>query len=214
MHTYSPLLTRILCRLGLCYQLKAISIAIISHVVFTFPNMTRLRLTPVSRSINSIRFSPRTTFQSIYGQQRRLYAGSSYGGGEGDPKGENPQDQGSNPSADLEHPGPPPPDVGKGTGGGPTKSGGDGHNTKENASSGGQSTSSSGGSGGGPQPKIHNQEAPTEHSQSEEVKAHNREMAAGHDRAEEKSPDKENDKVKKGFWSGKRACIPGNDFSR
>lgn len=45
---------------------------------------------------------------------RRLYATQSYGGGEGDPKGENPLQQGPNPAADKEHPGPPPPDVGQG----------------------------------------------------------------------------------------------------
>lgn len=164
--------------------------------------MTGLRVYPVFRSIRSIqpiRSLPRATIPIIYAQHHRFYAGSSYGGGEGDPKGENPQDQGSNPSSHLEHPGPPPPDVGKGTGGGPTKAGGDGHNTQQNQSSGGQASSGE----GGPQPKIHKHNSPEEHEHSEDVKSHNREMDQRHDRAEEKSPEKEkNDKVDKGFWSG------------
>lgn len=166
--------------------------------------MTRIGLTSVLRSINPIHTPPRITLTSTYAQQRRLYAGSNYGGGEGDPKGENPQDQGPNPSADLEHPGPPPPDVGKGTGGGPTKKGADGHNTEQNSSSVGQAASSGGSSGGsdGPQPKIHKHDAPEAHTHSDDVKAHNEDMAKRHDRATEKGPD-EDDKVDKGFWSGK-----------
>ena len=155
---------------------------------------------PVIRSINQARSSRRILPSSFYNQQGRLYAGSSYGGGEGDPKGENPQDQGSNPSANLEHPGPPPPDVGKGTGGGPTKKGAEGHNTQQNTSSGGGGQSGSG-SSGAPQPKIHKHDAPSEEHHSEEVRKHNEDMSRRHDRAEEKSPDKD-DKVDKQYWSG------------
>ncbi len=167
--------------------------------------MTRLGLTSVFRSINPIRTFPRARLTSTYVQQRRLYAGSSYGGGEGDPKGENPQDQGSNPSADLEHPGPPPPDVGKGTGGGPTKKGAEGHNTEQNSSSGGQAASSGGSSGGGdgPQPKIHNPDTPEAHTHSDDVKAHNEDMGKRHDRPSESSPD-EDDRVDKPYWSGEQ----------
>lgn len=175
--------------------------------------MTRLRLTPVFRPITSIRSSPRSLLSPAYVQQHRLYAGgSSYGGGEGDPKGENPSDQGSNPSADLEHPGPAPPSVGQGTGGGPTKGGAEGHNTQQNDSgssgaqastsgSGGASGGASGGEGDGPQPKIHKHDAPEEHTHSDEVRAHNEDMAKRHDRPNEQSPDKD-DKVDKGYWSG------------
>ncbi|KAL7625788.1 hypothetical protein AAE478_005011 [Parahypoxylon ruwenzoriense] len=48
-----------------------------------------------------------------------------YGDGKGDPVGENPQQQPPSSGAQQasEHPGPEPPDVGKGTGGGPTKAG-------------------------------------------------------------------------------------------
>ena len=167
--------------------------------------MARLRLNPVFRPMTLISSSPRSRISPAYAQQHRLYAGSSYGGGEGDPKGENPSDQGSNPSADLEHPGPPPPSVGQGTGGGPTKKGKEGHNTQQNSSSGGRaSTSGSGGSSGGegdgPQPKIHKHNAPEEHAHSDEVRAHNEDMAKRHDRPNEKSED--NDKVDKGYWKG------------
>ena len=174
--------------------------------------MVRTHLTPVLRSFNPIRSSTRTAGPSSYASQIRLYAGSSYGGGEGDPKGERPQEQGSNPSADLEHPGPPPPDVGKGTGGGPTKKGGDGHNTQQNKSS--VSQGASGGSGGessGPRPKIHSEHAPAEEHHSEEVRKHNEDMGKRHDRPEEKSSDEE-DKVDKGFWKGEcwLGCLTTN----
>lgn len=48
-----------------------------------------------------------------------------YGDGEGDPRGENPQDQGPSNGTkhNAEHPGPAPPSEGKGTGAGPTKGG-------------------------------------------------------------------------------------------
>ena len=165
--------------------------------------MARLRLTPVFRPITTISSSSRSFPSPLYAQQHRLYAGgSSYGGGEGDPKGENPSDQGSNPSADLEHPGPPPPSVGQGTGGGPTKKGAGGHNTQQNDSSVGQaSTSGSGGaSGDDPQPKIHKHNAPDEQSHSEEVRAHNEDMAKRHDRPNEQSG--RDDTVDKNFWKG------------
>ena len=160
--------------------------------------MTRPSLISVFRSIRPVRTPPRSILTSTYVLQRRRYPGSSYGGGEGDPKGENPQDQGSNPSADLEHPGPAPPDVGKGTGGGPTKAGTEGHNTEQNSSSGGSS------GGDGPQPKIHKHDASEEHTHSDDVKAHNKDMERRHDRANEKSPD-EDDRVGKDYWSGKQS---------
>lgn len=166
--------------------------------------MPTLRVSPLLRSLAARRQAYRTpaVFRSL--QQNRAYAheSSSYGGGEGDPKGENPQEQGSNPSAELEHPGPPPPKVGQGTGGGPTKAGKDGHNTQQNESSGGQSTgssSSSGGVSGSPQPKILGENNP-EHS--EDVKAHNEDMRKRHDRADESANSDGNDQVGKGFWSG------------
>ena len=144
--------------------------------------------------------------------QHRLYAQSSYGGGEGDPKGEDPQNQGSNPiTSNLEHPGPPPPDVGQGTGGGPTKANEGGHSGDGKESSGSSSSSktpssssSSGGSGksasNGAQPKLYNSSAPAE--QSEEVKQHNREMDNRPGRAQNKVDGDGEHNVGKGFWAG------------
>lgn len=140
-------------------------------------------------------------------QRSRQYAHQSYGGGEGDPKGEKPQDQGSNPSADLEHPGPPPPSEGQGTGGGPTKAHESGHNTQDNSSSRGRGSESpksgnTGSSSKGAQPKILNEAVPD--NPSDDVKQHNEDMAKRYDRTENNAEDQEKDKVGKGFWSGKK----------
>lgn len=61
--------------------------------------------------------------------QTRL-ASQDYGSGEGDPKGEKPQQQGPNPSEKLEHPGPPPPKTGDRTGEGSGSGGKDGGQKK------------------------------------------------------------------------------------
>lgn len=148
----------------------------------------------------------RLAFAPIH--QRRTYAheGSSYGGGEGDPKGENPQEQGSNPSAELEHPGPPPPSVGQGTGGGPTKAGEAGHNTKQNdSSSGGDKDATEQKSVSGSRPKILSENDP-EHS--EDVKAHNEDMKKRHDRPQEGVEPDAKDNVDPKFWSGKYTMTP------
>lgn len=162
--------------------------------------MPNLKVSPLLRSLLVPAPRPvyRTPATSTTAYQRRYaHESSSYGGGEGDPKGESPQEQGSNPSAELEHPGPPPPKVGQGTGGGPTKAHGDGHNTQENASSNGDTKgSSSGGVSSGSQPKILG-ENNAEHS--EDVKAHNEDMKKRHDRPS----NDDGDNVGKGFWSGK-----------
>ncbi|MCJ1389175.1 hypothetical protein MMC18_002030 [Xylographa bjoerkii] len=143
--------------------------------------------------------------RSITTQQHRLYAQQSYGGGEGDPKGETPQQQGSNRvSADKEHPGPPPPDVGKGTGGGPTKAGSDGNDAQQHGGAGSSSGAGSSGSTpskSGASPKIHSENIPAE--ESAEVKKHNEELEKRHDRASNKVDDDGRDNVNKKFWSGK-----------
>lgn len=167
--------------------------------------MSIFRVSPFLRSLAGSHQLYRTPTVFAPSLQRRGYAheSSSYGGGEGDPKGENPQKQGSNPSADLEHPGPPPPKAGQGTGGGPTKAHGGGQNTQENESSSGQSKGSSGSSGGvsgSSQPKILG-ENNFEHS--EDVRAHNEDMKKRHDRPVEHAEDDGSDNVGKGFWSGK-----------
>lgn len=167
-------------------------------------NMPILRVSPLFRSLAAPRQISRATaaFQSLH--QRRPYAheSSSYGGGEGDPKGETPQEQGSNPSAELEHPGPPPPKAGQGTGGGPTKAGSEGQNTQQNDSSSGQGKGSSGGVSGSSQPKILGENNP---KHSEDVKAHNEDMKKRHDRATESAEEDGSDNVGKGFWSGEYA---------
>ena len=143
--------------------------------------------------------------RSIAPQQNRFYAHQSYGGGEGDPKGETPQQQGANPvSADKEHPGPPPPDVGKGTGGGPTKAGSDGNNAQQHGGAGSGSGNGSSGSTqskSGASPKIHSENMPAE--ESADVKKHNEELENRHDRASNKVDDEGKDNVSKKFWSGK-----------
>ncbi|KAL8692834.1 MAG: hypothetical protein Q9218_002217 [Villophora microphyllina] len=158
--------------------------------------MAGLRASTIFRPFSAIRFFPRS--QSLVFQQQRFYPGQDYGGGQGDPKGEKPQEQGSNPSAEKEHPGPPPPDVGKGTGGGPTKAHEGGHNTQENASSSGSSKQSGASqSSNGPQPKIYAENPPTE--ENDDVKAHNEDMAKRHDRANAEV-DSKGETVEKGFW--------------
>jgi len=114
----------------------------------------------------------------------RFYAQQSYGGGEGDPKGEKPQDQGPNPSSHLEHPGPEPPTVG-------------GKSEQSKSSS---SSQDSGSKTGGAQPKIHSKAPPTE--ENDDVKKHNEDMSKRYDKAQEQSPQREDDKVGKGFWKG------------
>lgn len=147
--------------------------------------------------------SPRFLASSRPLQASRLYAHQSYGDGEGDPKGERPQQQGSSKAtSDREHPGPPPPSAGQGTGGGPTKAGEGGHNDsqgKGSASSGSTSQDKpTSQASNGAQPKIHDEPQPTE--LSEEAKQHNKEMEQRYDRAHEK--DESDQKVQKGYWSG------------
>ncbi|MCJ1253283.1 hypothetical protein MMC24_001094 [Lignoscripta atroalba] len=152
------------------------------------------------------RHSAQRLIPSSINRQQRLYAQQSYGGGEGDPKGEDPQNQGSNPSAELEHPGPPPPSVGQGTGGGPTKAGEKGHNTLQNDSSSGSSSESGSGSSkgskasNGAQPKLYSAAPPAE--PSEDVKKHNKEFDNRHGREQKNQDEDGKDDVGKGFWSG------------
>ncbi|OTB06181.1 hypothetical protein M426DRAFT_319251 [Hypoxylon sp. CI-4A] len=82
----------------------------------------------ISNSLNALR-ATRTRAPQVYRtfatSPRYHDAQQGYGDGKGDPAGENPQSQpaSSNAQQSSEHPGPSPPDVGKGTGGGPTKAG-------------------------------------------------------------------------------------------
>jgi hypothetical protein len=135
-------------------------------------------------------------------------AHQGYGDGKGDPRGENPQEQGSSNAIkhQAEHPGPEPPSEGQGTGGGPTKGGSGSCKTPEEASaqsggsrskkeeeagssptgdsvtqSGGQNNHS-GKTKNGASPKISNHEAGDGNSAEKqaEVEKHNREFEEGH----------------------------------
>ena len=163
--------------------------------------MSRVRISSFLRPIPAAHFRLRsiTPFTSV---QQIRHASQDYGSGQGDPKGSNPQDQGSNPSAELEHPGPPPPSVGQGTGGGPTKAREDGHNTQQNSSSGGGSGQGASETSGA-QPKIHDAKIPPE--ESEEVRQHNEDMGKRHDRSHNQIGD--DGKVDKGFWSGELKLV-------
>ena len=131
-----------------------------------------------------------------------------YGDGKGDPRAENPQDQGSSNTTkhNAEHPGPEPPSEGQGTGAGPTKGGSSTQKTPEDApaQSGGSRSKEAketgesptggkiGGSKGGEQDKgrpshtILNEKLPKRELSQEkqaEVEEHNKEFEKGHDRA-------------------------------
>lgn len=146
-----------------------------------------------------------------------------YGDGEGDPKGENPQQQGGSNDVkqNAEHPGPAPPAEGQGTGGGPTKAGGSpeqasaqsgGSRSKDAKETGSSPTGGSVGGGKsssspeekskkGASPKISEKDVPgggNSKDKQAEVEQHNKEFEQGHDRA----PPADADKVDKKFWKG------------
>lgn len=139
----------------------------------------------------------------------RRFATQDYGSGEGDPKGEKPQEQGNNPREDLEHPGPPAPDVGQAKQG---KTDQDTSGTKNLGSgkkneSGGTSSSSSGGSGGksskGKPTKLSAGSAPAKHEASETVKEHNEDMKQNRKaQSSGNNDDVEGEKVGKEYWKG------------
>lgn len=137
---------------------------------------------PISIVHPLLRFSPQAYSASL--RKGRFYASQSYGSGEGDPKGENPQEQGANPSESQEHPGPPSPNTAEG-----------GQKTKQTSPS--KSSSSSSENSGGPQPKIFNEKVPTE--ESEDVKKHNEDLSKRHDRPNAEV-DVKGETVEKGFW--------------
>jgi hypothetical protein len=143
----------------------------------------------------------------------RRMANQGYGDGSGDPKAEKPNEQGVNPKVDMEHPGPPPPSAGQGTGAGPTKGTSSGHNTE--ASKGGNSQQKKSfstmarrmkedhpKSTKGLEPKLAPKSAPAEKDQSQEVKEHNKQMDKKAEQPAQKEDDSEieKDKVGKQFW--------------
>lgn len=147
-----------------------------------------------------------TTAPRAFAQVR--FATQDYGSGDGNPAGENPQQQGKNRSESLEHPGPPPPKVAKGKSSSSPNDDSSKSSVSDNSSS--KSTSSSDKSSesssnkGAPQPKILNEKVPAKDS-SPDVKQHNEEMEQRAERAYEQVSNEEYKKneVGKEFWSGK-----------
>lgn len=88
--------------------------------------MVALRITNTIRSVGAaVRYrtpAATPTYRTFTSTSRSL-ADQGYGDGKGSPEGENPSKQpgASKAQHSSEHPGPAPPDVGKNTGGGPTK---------------------------------------------------------------------------------------------
>ncbi|EKG20185.1 hypothetical protein MPH_02542 [Macrophomina phaseolina MS6] len=133
----------------------------------------------------------------------KRFAHSGYGDGKGDPVGENPQSQQPAKSRNLEHPGPPPPDVGKGSDASAPKGQSKGGEKKSEPQQQQQQQKSQ--SVKGAEPKILNANPPSE--ESPEVRQHNQEMENRAERAETKvsNEEAEKDKVSPGFWSGEFA---------
>ena len=104
-------------------------------------------------------------------------AASDYGSGAGSPVGENPQEQPKNPMEHMEHPGPPPPSVGKNNVSSEQGSSGK-QESGQQESSPDKKESSKGTQGA--QPKIFSEKPPSDSEASEEVKQHNREMVCMH----------------------------------
>ncbi|KAI5276980.1 hypothetical protein E4T47_00076 [Aureobasidium subglaciale] len=142
----------------------------------------------------------------------RRMTSQGYGDGKGDPRGEKPQEQGANPSADKEHPGPPPPKAGEGSGAA-TKADSKGHITgaakqqkKSFSTYARRMSEEHPKSTKGLEPKLNKgTPKPDEKDLPEDVKQHNKEMEERHDQAavklgEDKS--KKGDKVGKEFWAG------------
>lgn len=167
--------------------------------------MNSLRTTFVR---NAPRAFVRSPAMSVSG---RRFASSDYGSGKGDPKGENPQEQGANPSADKEHPGPPPPKAGQGSGGA-TKGTSTGNNTdaakqqkKSFSTMARRMSEEHPKSTKGLKPALNKSDAPApaEKDLPEDVKKHNKEMDERADQANEKlgeDKSKKGDKVGKEFW--------------
>ena len=198
--------------------------------------MVAIRISNALRAARSCRAAVATPQQTTAICRRgmsttpRMLAQQGYGDGKGSPEGEKPQQEPAATRAQegSEHPGPAPPDVGKGTGGGPTKGNTTGRSPEDaSAVSGGarskeaQETGASptggevpGSHKGGealkgaqgeaaPKPKVVNQSVPgvkpgLSKEQKQEVEAHNADFQQRHDRARPAAADK----VNKDFWKG------------
>lgn len=157
---------------------------------------------------------PAVVRPAFFAHPQVRFATQDYGSGEGNPAGENPQQQGQNPSESLEHPGPPPPKVAKGqsssspnedSGSSSSKLSSSSKPSEQSQSNDGASKTGGGNSKSvnGAQPKILNAKPPA--TESEDVKQHNREMDQRAEKAHEQISDEdaEKDKVSKSFWAGK-----------
>jgi hypothetical protein len=189
-------------------------ITIFTSSPFTMPFLRPTALTSLTRRALHSSIRQPLAIRSISSTPARFAQG--YGDGEGDPKGENPQQQGGSNATkhNAEHPGPAPPSEGQGSGAGPTKGGSGKAPEVSSANSAGSrsleadetGSSPTGGkvgggkSSSGPSPKIHDKSVPGEESKEKqaEVEKHNREFEQGHDRASKAGEDK----VDKKFWSG------------
>lgn len=170
---------------------------------------------PFLRSATLLRSAarPAAVRPAFFARPQIRFATQDYGSGDGNPAGEKPQQQGQNPSENLEHPGPPPPKVARGqSSSSPNEDSGSSSSKSSSSKPSDQSQSNDGASktGGGSgksvngaQPKILNANPPA--TESEEVKQHNREMDQRAEKAHEQvsNEDAEKDKVPKSFWAGK-----------
>ncbi|KAM0721207.1 hypothetical protein Q7P37_003494 [Cladosporium fusiforme] len=161
--------------------------------------MSFLRSTSL-RQFQAIGTPALRTQRAAFSALPRAQATSDYGSGKGDPKGENPQAQGANPSADKEHPGPPPPKEGQNSGSTPTKGG------QQSSNSGNQSKQSKGTQNtvDGAEPKILNANPPSGENVPKDVREHNEQMEQRAEKASNKvsNEEAEKDKVSKDFWKG------------
>ncbi|KAF2799558.1 hypothetical protein K505DRAFT_321045 [Melanomma pulvis-pyrius CBS 109.77] len=138
--------------------------------------MSLLRTTMFrSPALRSVRAAPASASRI-----QARFATQDYGSGKGDPAGEKPQEQGTNPKSHLEHPGPEAPKVGGGGGGG---SGGKSSSSQTEKSSGQGKAEGSNEGKGKPQPKILNESPPEKESES--TRKHNEEMDQRHNRPHE-----------------------------
>ncbi|KZM22913.1 uncharacterized protein EKO05_0004906 [Ascochyta rabiei] len=159
---------------------------------------------------------PAAVRPTFFARPQVRFATQDYGSGDGNPAGEKPQQQGQNLSENVEHPGPPPPEVAKGqSSSSPNEDSGSspkGSSSSQSASKPSEQSQSNDGAsktGGGDgksvngaQPKILNANPPA--TDSEEVKQHNKEMDQRAEKAHEQvsNEEAEKDKVPKRFWAG------------
>ncbi|KAH9904790.1 hypothetical protein F4778DRAFT_730783 [Xylariomycetidae sp. FL2044] len=188
----------------------------------------------IANSLNALRATRARAAPQVYRTfvtTPRFQASQGYGDGQGSPEGEQPQKQpaSSRTQESSEHPGPAPPDVGKGTGGGPTKTGGEKSPGEASAQSGGSrskeatetgssptggdianAASQKGGEAlkgpqgeGAPSPKIHNQSVPGVKSglSDEQKQEVERHNKEFEERHDRASP-AQDDKVDQKFWKG------------